>query len=244
MNLSRCFLATTAATAFVGLISLPSQAATLSFGTNGIEFSQPTRVQFTFNSSTHFYKSILSVFVTNPTSGYVDRTSQSNLFSQLSGSITSGTTAIFNFLPGFTYTLGLSNFTPGFTPPLPPTKPIPDALSPYVFSTTLSNNLNNFRVAGNPSFNQTESPNAGQPRAIFSAADPSAGSVTIFFEDGGFDGSLNGSGKWSFTQPNDADFNDFIVSAQVVPVPIPPPLAGLLVFGTLSFLRRRQATQS
>ncbi|UBF29430.1 DUF4114 domain-containing protein [Kovacikia minuta CCNUW1] len=243
MNLSRCFLATTAATAVVSVFSLPAQAAVLSFGTNGITVDQATTVRFTFTGSNHFYESVLSVFVTNSSGTYVDKTSQSNLFSELSGPIAPGTVRFFTFRPDFVYTLGLTNYNPN-------TNAL--GLAPNVFSTTASNNSTNIVGPGNASQNY------GQQRALFGytgtnpegnrfpnpglfvSADPTNGPVRISFEDGGFNGTTSGS----ITAPNDGDFNDFIFTAEVVPIPIPPPLAGLLVFGTLSFLRRRQTASS
>jgi hypothetical protein len=249
MNLSRCFFATTAATACVTLLSLPSEAANL-FGTDFIQFDQNTTVRFTYDGSNHFYESTLSVYLINPTSGYVDKASAVPIFEEVKpanggaipgtcGTTVSVCTVEIKFVAGQTYTLGLSNTNPNNNTP---------GFSPFVFSSTKSNNATNLGPNDAPNYGQqravfgsfgsttegTSFPNSGS----FASANPFAGPVKIGFEDGGFDGYFDRNGNFIVTTPNDGDFNDFRITAVVVP--IPPPVAGLLLFGTLSFLRRRQ----
>jgi hypothetical protein len=245
MNLSRCFLATTAATACVGLLSLPSEAANL-FGTDVIQFDQNTTVRFTYDGSNHFYESTLSVYLIDPATGYVDKNSAVPIFQEVkpaNGGVTPGTcgttvsvcTVDIKFVAGWTYTLGLSNINPTNNTP---------GFSPFVFSSTQANNPTNLGPNDTPNYGRqralfgsfgstTEGTSFSNPGS-FASADPFAGPVKIGFEDGGFDRN----GNFVVTTPNDGDFNDFRITAVVVP--IPPPVAGLLLFGTLAFLRRRQ----
>lgn len=226
----RTLLATTAATAAVSLLPISAQAATL-FGTSGIEFDQVTPVRFTFSGSSNFYASNLSIYVINPSSGFVDTTSRVSLFGESPGAFQD-----FTFQPGLRYTFGLSNINPndGTT-----------GLSPIVFSATQSNNLGNLG-SGNP--------NIGAQRVIFGSAGSAtegaafpnpgsldsanlfAGPVLISFEDGGFD-FVNG-----VRVGPDNDFNDFRFTAQVIPAP--PLLMGLLALGARVFFRQRKSARA
>lgn len=266
MNLLRHFLAVTTATILVGLFSSPSKAATIRFGTAGIQFDRDTRINFSFTGSNNFYRSNLKVFIINPDSGYVDRTSGVSLFAESkrsddpsggsadgwlgtcgqANSVLSGCDNFFVFRAGLTYTLGLDNFN-GSNP----------GLSPYVYSTNASNQLlvSNGVIPGN-----TGAPTNGQ-RAIFgsagtlaitpegvafsnpgsfTSADPLNGPVSIFFEDGGFDARTDGT----IVSPNDRDFNDFRILAEAENVPVPGLVAGLLMFGRAIVRRRQQQTKT
>ena len=262
MNLLRYFLATIAATAFVSSLLLTAEAATIRFGTNGIQFDKDTRINFSFLGSNNFYRSDLKVFIINPSSGYVDRTSGVSLFAESkrsdnpsggpadgwagtcgqANSVLSGCDNFFVFKAGLNYTLGLDNFN-GSNP----------GLSPYVYSTNASNQL---LVSNGVIPTNTGAPTNGQ-RAIFgsagtltitpdgvalsnpgsyTSADPLAGPISIFFEDGGFDARTDGT----VVALNDRDFNDFRILAEAEEIPVPGLLAGLLAFGGALLRRRRQ----
>ncbi|MGQ9871943.1 hypothetical protein [Leptodesmis sp.] len=231
----RFLLATTAAA--VSLLPLSAQAATL-FGTGGIEFDQATTVRFTFQGSSNFYASSVSVYIVNPTSGFVDTTSRVPLFGESPGAFQDVT-----FLPGFRYTLGLSNINPNDGTA---------GLSPIVFSTTQSNNATNLGRSDNPNiglqravFGSFGSTTEGTPfpnPGSFTSGNPFAGPVLISFEDGGFDASFNGLGGLNVTVPNDRDFNDFRFTAQVIPAP--PLLMGLLALGARVFFRQRKSVRT
>lgn len=228
----RTLLATTAATAAVSLLPISAQAATL-FGNGGIQFDTPTTIRFSFEGSSNFYASNLSVYLTNSTGTFVDKVSAVPLFGETTGAFQDVT-----FLPGFTYTLGLRNFNPNDGTP---------GLSPYVFSTTAANNQTNLGPGLTPG--SPDNPNNGQQRAFFSgAANPLLGPVFITFEDGGFDGFyLNPSnitlpGNLVITTPNDNDKDDFRLRAEVIPAP--PLLMGLLALGARVFFRQRKSAQA
>lgn len=263
MNLFQSFLTATTATALMGLVSLPAQAAVLRFGTSGIQFSTDTTVDFTFQGSNNFYRSILSVFyVGEDDVGNlgVDQTSRVDLFEESkqsdngsaggwlstcgsADSAVAGCTNSFTFKAGLLYTFGLINFN-GSSP----------ALSPLVYSTS----------AFNPAIPNGQPANAlpGGQQALFGSAgsatdgvlfpnpgdftfgDPFAG-VTIAFEDGGYDG--DGHGYVVPGGANDRDFNDFRVFAKVreaEEIPVPPSLGGLLLVSALASLRRRKQAQA
>jgi hypothetical protein len=246
----RFLLATTAATATVSLLPLSAQAAIL-FSTTGITVTQPTTVRFTLVSAgqpNQFFTSNLFVYVINPTSGYVDFSSASPLFlrNPPSGSPSPiGSFQDFTFLPNFTYTLGLTNYNPS-------NLNSPSPYSPFVFSTNQSNSTQNGLPANIP--NTTDpNPNLGQQRVIFGYNGPlpnnqafsnasnfaslsnPTGSFLISFEDGGIDPA---SGVFT----PDRDFNDFQITAQVIPAP--PLLMGLLALGARVFFRQRKSVRT
>ncbi len=200
--------------------SLPSQAATLSFGTNGIKFDQTTQIEFTFLVSNNEFQSALKVLLVDTSKNQADLSSAVPLFEEtkqsdngsandwlgtcgpVAGTTVKKCTTVFKFEAFKTYTLGLFNTIPS------PNKPN----DPIVFSTNFT---------GNPA----------DTFAKFSGSNPITGPVKISFEDGSV-----------FPYANDGDFNDFIISAKIVP--ISPPLAGLMVFGTLAYLKKRRSVRS
>lgn len=233
----RTLLATTAATAAVSLLPISAQAATL-FGTGGIQFDQDTTIRFTFEGASHFYQSNLSLYVVNPTSGFVDISSAVPLFGESPGAFQD-----VNFVAGRWYTLGLSNINPNNGTP---------GLSPSVFSTTLSNNAPYLDPNGNPGpyqqaiFGSFGSPIEGvafNPTG-FQSGNPFAGPVQISFEDGGWNGSFDSLGRPIYTANgrNDRDFNDFRFTAQAIPAP--PLLLGLLALGARVFSRQRKSVRA
>lgn len=264
MNLLRYFLAATTATALLGLFSPSSEAATIRFGTNGIQFDKDTKVNFSFTGSNNFYRSDLKVFIINPNSGYVDRSSGVSLFAESNrsdnpaggpadgwkgtcgqaNSVLSGCANSFVFRSGLTYTLGLDNFN-GANP----------GLSPYVYSTNASNQLlvSNGVIPGNTGAltngQRAIFGNAGTliitPAGVafsnpggFTSADPLKGLISVFFEDGGFDARTDGT----IVAKNDRDFNDFRLEARAEEIPVPGLLAGLLAFAGAMVRRRQQQT--
>ncbi len=223
--------ATTAAAALFGA-SAPAQA--FSFGTSGITFKEDTSVNFKFKESHGMYTSSLGIYNVN---GFA-LSKVASLFSETKSSDNGGAnewkgtlgdtvkgsgSAVFTFLANQVYTLGLSSAGAGM-----------------VYSTS-GLNLN---VA-----------DTGSQQAVFGAAAPlwnALGKETTnsFQAAGNFTngaGSLfNGGSLISFDDRgggNDADFQDFTVSAEAVPEPI--TMTGLaLGFGGLVAARRRRASKT
>ena len=246
--MQRFLIVAATATAFVGF--LPSASQAMTFGTDGIQFDQTTTIQFTYDGSQHFYASTLSVY-------RVDTGASSVLFQEVkpaNGGVAPGTCSIlstkctvdFTFDKGITYALVLSNINPndgtvGF--------------SPRVFSTT---SLNTAANLGGPSQDPSINPNFGKQRVVFNslgssegiafsnpgdpaftAANPFAGPVKIAFEDGGFDVGFDQNNNLVIKTPNDNDFNDFRITATVVPVP--SLLPGILGLGLAALSRQRRS---
>ena len=221
--------ATVAATALLGT-SAPAQA--FSFGTNGITFQQDTSVNFKFKESHGGYTSSLEIYkVKDSATSLV-----STLFSEIKSSDNGGAnewkgslgntvlgsgSAVFTFLANQIYTLGLDSGYGG-----------------TVYSTSSLN-----------------TGSGGTQQAVFGGSSSlwnalgkettskfqAAGSYT----DG--TGSLsNGGTLISFDDRgggNDADFQDFTVSAEEVPEPM--TMAGLaLGLGGLISARRRHANKT
>jgi hypothetical protein len=221
--------ATVAATALLGT-STPAQA--FSFGTNGITFQQDTSVNFKFKESHGGYTSSLGIYsVKDSATSLV-----SSLFSETKSSDNGGAnewkgtlgntvlgsgSVFFTFLANQVYTLGLSSGGAG-----------------TVYSTSSLN-----------------TGSGGTQQAVFGGSSSlwnalgkettskfqTAGSYT----DG--TGSLsNGGTLISFDDRgggNDADFQDFTVSAEEVPEPI--TMTGLaLGLGGLISARRRRANKT
>lgn len=245
MTLSRNLLATTVATTFATLIALPAQAATL-FGTEGISFDKDTTVEFSFEGSNNLFTSFLDVFIVDPLSKQPDPTSAYRLFGETKQSDnpadgvetgwsgTCGNTvpadsnleclASFTFKAGQLYTLRLTNIVPE------PTSSQDRPRYDYVYSTSA------FNVGGQQAI--FGSYGSGIDLQTFADAgiyqsidDPVARKfIEIAFEDGAHN-----------LASEDNDFNDFRIMAEI---PIPPPLAGLLLFGALNVFRRRKEERS
>ena len=222
--------ATAAATALFGA-SAPAQA--FSFGTNGITFKEDTSVNFNFKESHGMYVSSLGIYNVN---GFT-LAKVADLFSEtkssdngrdnewkgtLGNTVLGSGSAAFTFLANQVYTLGLSSGSDGM-----------------VYSTS-GLNLN---VAS-----------TGSQQAVFGGASlwNALGKETTnsFQAAGNFtDGTsslFNGGTLISFDDRgngNDADFQDFTVSAEAVPEPM--TMTGLaLGLGGLVAARRRRASKT
>lgn len=233
IKLLSALTATAAATALLG-VSAPAQA--FSFGTNGISFAQDQQVQFNFKESHGAYTSSLGIYqVQNSVASLVN-----TLFSETKASdngdanewkgtlgktVKGSGTVVYTFLANQVYTLGLSSLYNG-------------ASAGTVYSTSALN-----------------TGSAGSQQAVFGAASPlwnALGKETTNtfqaagkFTDG--TGSLSNAGTLiSFDDRgngNDADFQDFTVSAEAVPEPM--TMTGLaLGFGGLVAARRRRASKT
>lgn len=225
MNFRHLLTATTA-TAFVGALSMPAQAANL-FGNTGIQFDTATTVDFNFVQASNQFQSVLNIYTQaaplNPVASLFTETKQSdtklqsdNWVSTCGGanSAVANCTSSFTFQAGVLYTLGL--FSVAVTPSgtLDPNN---GPRVPIVYST---NSLNAPYTVGGVTSNK---------RANFSSNNPFLNTVNIFFEDAAYR-----------TEPEDLDFNDFQISASARPVPVPPMLGGLMVLGALLLYRRHR----
>jgi hypothetical protein len=258
----------------VALLGFSSQAQAASFGTSGIEFSKNTEVAFTFDTS--HASAIESLYIFNEnnlssihldptglltggtTATTVNTASADELFwktkqsdagngngsggwvstfktkTNPNGAVTSKTgkvTVDFDFQGGVTYTLGLLNA-------------YPNAGTRLVYSTSSLNS--NYGYGSQALSDQqavfsnkvlpvetdgTQLPNFNSSK--YQSANPYSGPVNIAFDNRG--------------DNNDRDFQDFAVSAQVVPVPEPSMLGGLAVLGSmlsLTFLRRKVSSKN
>lgn len=230
-------LATTAAiTALLGG-SAPAQA--FSFGSNGITFGQDTDVNFKFKESHGAYTSSLGIYKVN---GFT-LANVANLFSEtkssdkgsanewkgtLGNTVKGSGSVVFKFLANQIYTLGLNSTYNG-------------ASKGIVYSTS-GLNLN---VAS-----------TGSQQAVFGAAAPLWNALgketTSKFQAAGSytDGTpslSNGGTLISFDDRgggNDADFQDFTVSAEAVPEPITMTGLALGLGGLISARRRRNKAVS
>lgn len=266
-------MAATSTTAALLGFSAQAQAASL-FGTSGIEFDQNTEVAFTFDSSHSsafeslyiFNENNLSSLSLDPTgllTGSTTATTVSNaaadeLFwktkqsdagngngsggwvstfntaANPSGAVTSATgksTVYFDFLGGVTYSLGLLNA-------------YPNSVTRLVYSTSSLNSSYGYG-SQTPSKQQaifsntilpiepdgTQFPNFDSSQ--YQSGNPYSGPVNIAFDNRG--------------NNNDRDFQDFVVSAQLVPVPEPSMLGGLAALASvfsLTFLRRKVSSKN
>jgi hypothetical protein len=232
MTLSRNLFATTVATAFATLIALPAQAATF-FGTQGISFDKDTTVEFSFTGSNNLFTSFLDVLIVD--GGKLDESSAHPLFGEVGQSddpasgapwtstcanINPTCVASFTFKAGQLYTLRLTNIVP--EPEYSNDRPRYD----YVYSTSAFNGGVQRAVFG--SYGSLADLDPFEDAASYQTiADPIGTKFISFaFEDGAHADALE-----------DHDFNDFRIMAEI---PVPPPLAGLLLFGALNFFRRRK----
>ncbi|MEG4170181.1 MULTISPECIES: PEP-CTERM sorting domain-containing protein [unclassified Microcoleus] len=222
--------ATAAATALFGA-GAPAQA--FSFGTNGITFGQDTSVKFNFKESHGGYTSSLGIYTVKDSAA----TLVSTLFSEtkssddgsanewkgtLGNTVLGSGSAVFTFLANQIYTLGLDSGANG-----------------RVYSTS-GLNLN---VAS-----------TGSQQAVFGAAPLwsalNTAATNSFGDAGKYTNGLaslfSGGTVISFDDRgggNDADFQDFTVSAEAVPEPM--TMTGLaLGLGGLVAARRRRASKT
>lgn len=221
--------ATAAATALLG-VSAPAHA--FSFGTNGITFTQNTDVMFNFKESHGMYTSSLGIYtvndsVTSLVHTLFSETKSSDNYDQnewkgsLGNTVLGSGSSVFTFLANQVYTLGLNSGGDG-----------------TVYSTSALN-------VGS----------SGSQQAVFGGASSlwnALGKETtnVFQAAGSYTdgtGSLsNGGTLISFDDrgnSNDADFQDFTVSAEAVPEPM--TMTGLaLGLGGLVAARRRRASKT
>ncbi|MEG4838539.1 PEP-CTERM sorting domain-containing protein [Microcoleus sp. B9-D4] len=218
--------ATAAATALFGA-GAPAQA--FSFGTNGIKFDQDTSVNFKFKESHGAYTSSLGIYSVNNSAVSLvstlfsetkssDNTWKNEWKGTLGNTVLGSGSTVFTFLANQIYTLGLNS-------------------------------------GGNGSVYSTSALNSGSQQAVFGAQSPlwnalNKETTNVFKAAGQFTngtGSLfNGGTLISFDDrgnKNDADFQDFTVSAEAVPEPM--TMTGLaLGLGGLVAARRRRASKT
>ncbi|MEG4391946.1 PEP-CTERM sorting domain-containing protein [Microcoleus sp. BROC3] len=216
--------ATAAATALFGT-GAPAQA--FSFGTTGIKFQQDTSVTFNFKESHGMYTSSLGVYTVNDSvieraAILFEETKSSdnggeNEWKGTVGNTVSVGSSAFTFVANKVYTLGLSSGDNG-----------------TVYSTSALNAGAQLAVLGGSSLWNAlgkETTSTFQAAGQFTDATASLfnGGAVISFDDGG-----NG---------NDADFQDFTVTAEAVPEPM--TMTGLaLGLGGLVAARRRRASKT
>ncbi|NQE37679.1 PEP-CTERM sorting domain-containing protein [Microcoleus asticus] len=218
--------ATAAATAMLGAAA-PAHA--FSFGTNGISFQQDTSVTFKFKESHGMYQSSLGVYTVNDSA----ISKVANLFSEtkssdnewenewkgtLGNTVLGSGSAVFTFLAGQIYTLGLDSGDDG-----------------TVYSSSALNSNTQLAVFGGQS--QLWNALGKETTNVFQAAGQFTNGTSSLFNGGtliSFDDRGNS---------NDADFQDFAVSAEAVPEPM--TMTGLaLGLGGLVAARRRRASKT
>ena len=218
--------ATAAATAMLGAAA-PAHA--FSFGTNGISFQQDTSVTFKFKESHGMYQSSLGIYTVNDSA----ISKVANLFSEtkssdnewenewkgtLGNTVTGSGSAVFTFLANQIYTLGLDSGDDG-----------------TVYSSSALNSNTQLAVFGGQS--QLWNALGKETTNVFQAAGQFTNGTGSLFNGGtliSFDDRGNS---------NDADFQDFAVSAEAVPEPM--TMTGLaLGLGGLVAARRRRASKT
>jgi hypothetical protein len=228
--------ALTATAAITAMFGAAAPAHAFSFGTNGITFGQDQDVEFNFKESHGAYTSSLGIYQVKDSVASLVQTLFAEKKSSDNGSanewrgtqrnIVSGSAKpVFTFLANQVYTLGLSSLYKG-------------KIAGTVYSTSGLN---------------VKSSNSQQ--AVFGAASPlwsALGKETtnVFQAAGSFTNGTaslsNGGTLISFDDRgnnNDADFQDFTVSAEAVPEPI--TMTGLaLGLGGLVAARRRRASKT
>ncbi|MEG4346701.1 PEP-CTERM sorting domain-containing protein [Microcoleus sp. A003_D6] len=224
-KLLSALVATATATALLGA-GAPAQA--FSFGTGGITFEQDTSVKFKFQESHGGYTSSLGIYsVKDSVASLVstlfaetkssDNGSENEWKGSLGNTVLGSGSAVFTFLANQVYTLGLDSGWGG-----------------TVYSTSALNGSQQAVFGGaSPLWNALgkETTNIFQAAGQFTdgTGSLSNGGTLISFDDRG-----NG---------NDADFQDFTVSAEAVPEPI--TMTGLaLGFAGLVAARRRRASKT
>jgi hypothetical protein len=242
-------IAATTTTATLLGISSQAQAATFEFGTDGIEFSQNTEVAFTYDtaqgaalSSLYLYQDNAGVLSSPDKLFYETKVSDTgngnngwkstfyNATTNPNGAVESSTglsTVDFDFQAGVTYTLGLLNT---YTSSSPVTVYSTSSLnSNYGYGNQVKTNqqaaFSNALMPIEP--DGTQLPNY----STYQSGNPYTSPVTIGFDNRG--------------NNNDRDFQDFVVSAKVVPEP--SAIGGLAALGGifgLTFFRRRRSQAS
>ena len=230
---TRLLTALTATAAITALLGGSAPAQAFSFGTNGITFEQDTNVNFKFKESHGGYTSSLGIYnVKDSATSLV-----STLFSETKSSDNGGAnewkgslgntvlgsgSAFFTFLANQVYTLGLSSGKAG-----------------TVYSTSSLNT----RSGG------TQQAVFGGSSSLWNAL--SKETTSKFQAAGSYTegtGSLsNGGTLISFDDRgggNDADFQDFTVTAETVPEPITMTGLALGLGGLISARRRRNKAVS
>ncbi len=222
--------ALTATAAVTAMLGAAAPAHAFSFGTNGIKFDQDQNVEFNFKESHGAYTSSLGIYQVKDSVASLVSTLFAEKKSSDNGSanewrgtqsnIVSGSAKpVFTFLANTVYTLGLSSGWAG-----------------TVYSTSSLNGGSQQAVFGGSELGSAlnlEKTNK------FGAAGSFANGVSSLFDKGkgttiSFDDRGNG---------NDADFQDFTVSAEAVPEPI--TMTGLaLGLGGLVAARRRRASKT
>lgn len=207
----------------LALSAMPAEAATVEFGNNGILFDEDTTIDFEFlQSQGAFQSELFIVEAANPTDPVFTLFTENEPFDDTS--------------PDFIGTC-----------PTSVTSPTGECTNWFEFEANVEYSLALFSQDTNEFVYSTDALNnpQGQQAFVFEgvvlppytspgdiSADPGLGKVTIAFDDKG--------------NANDADFQDFIVTAMVTEKSIPEPtaLAGLgLVAGSLTLIRRRQANK-
>lgn len=224
-------LATTAAITALFGTSAPAQA--FSFGSNGITFGQDTDVNFKFKESHGGYTSSLGIYsvkdsaISQVASLFSETKSSDNGGANewkgtLGNTVLGSGSVVFKFLANQVYTLGLSSGSAGM-----------------VYSTSSLN-----------------TGSGGTQQAVFGAAAPlwnalNTETTSKFQAAGSYtDGTSslsNGGTLISFDDRgggNDADFQDFTVSAEAVPEPITMTGLALGLGGLISARRRRNKAVS
>ncbi len=219
---------TTAALAASAMLSItaPANAATLSFGTDGLKFDKDTTVQFTFLKSKGAAISGLGVYTSAgvlapggllfqelnaaDAAGY-----DAGIASQWLGTaknLVGSAATTFTFLKDTVYSLGLAGTLFNNTMTTVYSTSSWNGMQQAIFGSVGGSEFNTYAFAGS---NKNEN---------LSAADPSAAPLAISFED------IFGGG--------DKDFNDFTVEAETVPEPI--TMTGMaLGAGAMAIARRR-----
>ena len=219
--------ATAAATALFGA-GTPAQAA--SFGTNGITFSQDTSVKFNFKESHGGYTSSFGIYTVKDLAVTIvstlfsetkssDNGSENEWKGSLGNTVLGSGQSVFTFVANQVYTFGLNSGANG-----------------TVYSTSALNSALNGgsqqAVLGGP---QLWDALSKETTNVLKAAGQYTNGTGSLFNNGGTLISFDDRGN-----SNDADFQDFAVSAEAVPEPM--TMTGLaLGFGGLVAARRRRA---
>jgi hypothetical protein len=232
---TKLFATAAAATTATVLLGFAGAAQAFSFGTgtDGMSFGQDTGVKFNFIQSNGWFKSTLSVYEVN--NGVA--TKVADLFKEVKnsdngskngylGTIEGGAVQVVNttvtFLANKVYALGLTSANPDGT-----------GTARTVFSMNALNVGGGQRAVFDAPHSQAKNGNDGA--VLFDSSKYSSGAnpfkpVTIGFED-------------IYWNPGDADYNDFIVTAEA---PEPLTIGGLALGGAglLAARRRRQGKQA
>ena len=223
----------TAVASATALLGFTGAAQAFSFGTNGMSFKQDRGVEFKFIQSNNWYKSSLAVYEVN--NGIA--TKVSDLFREVQNSdngsanafratIEGGSVEVVNttvtFLANKVYTLGLTS-----------TNPDGSGTARTVYTMSSLNVGGGQRASFGATYSNTLSGNDGGAFAgvaDYQSSDDPFQPVTIGFED-------------VYWNAGDADYNDFIITAQA---PEPITIGGLALGGAGLFAarRRRQRKQA